>query len=1332
MKTFYLPRRLQVNGETVQDGDILQQSQLLVILAEPGAGKTDLLAFLADILGVKYQRASIFKGKRAAETHLPALVIDAMDEVARIDQLALNDIIVKAQEECSGTVIFASRSGEWEDARSKYVEECFGKEPLIVRLNAFEADEQKQLFEHWFPSEDFQAFAAETSRFDLTPLMGNPEFLKLFGLAYQQSGRKFTSKAGIYEDAAKRLAIESNAGVPATGRLAADKAIDLAGEVFATILLSGATGVSATERMADRDFPYLGMFDDGESRQLRTIVDSKLFRPSDLSDQHEPVHRIVAEYLAGRYLGRRLGDPTDGLSRRRCLSLIAPNGTVRDELRGMLGWMAALGDAELRRTAIELDPYAVLGNGDPSQLSLPERRLLLDQLQALAREDPFFRRNDSWRSFNVGKFFSADMADGLREILATNENEHLRSLILDLLPGTDAAAPLARDIEQLTLNSNAIEHERLRALHTLQQLSPQTAIAMVGQLLEDGDPSALRLVARIIDDNGVAAVGITQVAGLLRALGGLYGSELRRRDVHHETRYFVKRFLPSLTLAEVTELLDILVPEVVCTCGAPDEWQCHCREGRSKVIGGLLDRYFALSATPHDTERIWRWIAGLKFSQGIGADKSAAVATLSSDHQLRRDIQWLAFAGTDPEGARETESLLMAGYTHSGVRFHEGDYEVLADRAFDVGNVATWMTSYFRHAPERTDLRRPSSLRRKLREQAREKPEFLRAWSLRERHARQWIEDQRRSWMSRNRRFAEREERQKEANLAHLQANRAEIESGRHWGWTKKFAQEYLHRPQEFGADIDRLETAERAVRNGLTAFSDKTPTLTQLANREWTTLAVVLHAGCLMHFREHGNLEGIDRNILAAVKTDAGGYNDETKEEVEAFEAEIDRILFPTLADAESYAREWIEPGLSREPDAATNAEWLRYKKAFGPLQGRLSIEWLRRFPAMPRYAETTLFEIASKHADPDEVKALVAERVKAILSDTGPVPTDPQVAYRRRYWLLNGFLFLDDYTSVWEALRVDPDTVIHIQDRVGRFGHERADLPPFTVEKIHALLDAFVEVWPHVELPNAFGTGDPPGETAYRYLREVAWRINDGAPDAAVPALDALIDDGRFVHYRDDLLAVRSRALRSIALRDFLAPSPQDVLGLLGGKAVATVEDLRALVSEELEALGPRIQRAETNALRTFYADFGAGRHTDENTARDRIVEHLGWRMQALGLAVTVEHHFAGANRCDFTAASVIEGTRRLLTVEVKGQWHEAIFTAADIQLSERYSSHPDAGGQGIYLVLWFGPGELVADRRGHGFANPAQLREAIIDRMPEEIRDLIDVVVIDLSKP
>jgi AcrR family transcriptional regulator len=310
------------------------------------------------------------------------------------------------------------------------VKDCFGQAPVIVRLQPFSPEEQRLLFQSYLPDEDFSQFENEAARFELTPLLGNPQFLRLFADAYVQGGRRFTTKKQIFVDATERLASELNTSLWQRDRPSTKAIVSAADDIFAKLLLSGASGSSIADE-GDVDFPYFQALSE-TSPALRFVPNTRLLKPSTEPDRHEPVHRIVAEYCAARNLAAREGDPAELLSLRRLLSVIAPNSVVRDELRGVLGWMAALGDLAIQEACIRIDPYAVLSNGDPSQLAASSKRLLLTELKKLSEIDPYFRRSDAWRRFSVAGFFDHAMIPELPELLTGRDiNPELRNLILE-------------------------------------------------------------------------------------------------------------------------------------------------------------------------------------------------------------------------------------------------------------------------------------------------------------------------------------------------------------------------------------------------------------------------------------------------------------------------------------------------------------------------------------------------------------------------------------------------------------------------------------------------------------------------------------------------------------------------------------------------------------------------------------------------------------------------------------------------------------------------------------------------------------------------------------
>lgn len=214
---------------------------------------------------------------------------------------------MKAHETGAKRVVFASRSSEWEDARSLRIRDCFEYDPTIIRLQPLQELEQKALFSSRFPDESFELFRKEIERFDLEPLLGNPQFLELFAEAFVESGRAFTNKQKIFVDAVRRLARFSGVGIAQKTEPSADKRITWTNEVFAKLQLSGAVGVGVADTVDERQFPRLTfLVKDGSN--VNSILDTRLFKLTDNPNQHEPIHRIVAEFCAAQYLAKRIDD----------------------------------------------------------------------------------------------------------------------------------------------------------------------------------------------------------------------------------------------------------------------------------------------------------------------------------------------------------------------------------------------------------------------------------------------------------------------------------------------------------------------------------------------------------------------------------------------------------------------------------------------------------------------------------------------------------------------------------------------------------------------------------------------------------------------------------------------------------------------------------------------------------------------------------------------------------------------------------------------------------------------------------------------------------------
>ena len=1339
ISSYYLPRRLTSGDKIFTEEELLIASHFVVVLAEPGGGKTELLNSLARHLGTSAITANVFKHVGFDAVNCP-LVIDAFDELAKVDRTGIYGLLADIRKATPIRLILSSRSSEWDISTTNVFKEFLGRPPLIVRLCEFDETEQRSIFDHHVTNENFSLFQAEVARFDLDALLPNPQFLKLFANAYIESGRYFTNKKSIFFQAVEHLAKEANFNIARTNpTLSTAQKINLSSEIFTKLLLSGAEGISTSEVTEDRMYPLLASL-----FTTNTVADgilaTRLFKPGDRADQHRPVHKIVAEYCAADYLVKRIADPTDPITLLKCLAIIAPNSIVRDELRGLLGWMASLGNKSIEESAIELDAYSVLANGDPSQLERSSKRLLVRKLKEIESKDPYFRRGDFWRRFSVAGFFTQDVLDEIKPLLATGSDGHLRNLILELLSGSPANGHLIGELRQLALAPNESETTRLLASKCLLDIGRYEHRIDLDILVREASHTSLNVAAKIIEATDPERTEPHYLANFLRTCATLYPAHQKHHERVIGARYFIRHLVERLNLQLTEWLLDNLSQGLSCKCHK-EPYECDCRNGISKIIGLMLDHYFELAIPPFNPENIWRWVENLNFHEQVIASQSKAVQTLQENSQLRQGIISHVFKHlTDRDQIWNTKTHKFDWHSHSGLAFHKADYKFIVDLAFENDNPDLWVCFIARHQFYRKEEERgPDDFRRYMRLQASEKPPFLREWAKLNRAVEQSEREHRMPKFRRSRRMRRLRQHQEDVrveNFKYFQSNRELVESGRHWGSLVRFAELMLIDPEKIPGEVGDELLVRNALRNCLDFITPYVPDLPKLAelqcSSQYQQSETVLYAACIEILREKGNLESVDTRLLKALRTNIYmGYNAIPKEDRDALKTEVDRLIFANTKSAEFFLREYLEPQLA-QPNCDNTEVWLlRRDEAFSHLRPILSIEWLERYNKLELGTLDTLFEVAAQYSSPEKLRRVILEQCSELKSDW-PIPHKNKHAEQKlQFWLFRAWYFLSDPPEeYWNFLKKDRETVFLFYERSGRISHgDHSYWPRLTPKKIEAILEAFIDEWPKVNLPTHWGTGSPKEENAYRFLTEIIWSINSDAPDDAIPVLDRLIASPRFTEMHNDLKSIYSNQIRKIALRDFEPPTPLEILDRLDRDTVVTVEGLRELLIQELKLFQKAINGGEFNSADRFYEK---SERIDEIKSTQIIAERLNLRLEPQAISVTPEHQLKDANRSDFTVSKFISGRRKLLVTEVKGQWHKDIYTAASAQLHERYSIHPDAEQQGIFIVIWFGKHEKVSGRKRHNIKTAQDLKNSIEAALSPQLKGLIDVFVLDVSKP
>jgi hypothetical protein len=129
--------------------------------------------------------------------------------------------------------------------------------------------------------------------------------------------------------------------------------------------------------------------------------------------------------------------------------------------------------------------------------------------------------------------------------------------------------------------------------------------------------------------------------------------------------------------------------------------------------------------------------------------------------------------------------------------------------------------------------------------------------------------------------------------------------------------------------------------------------------------------------------------------------------------------------------------------------------------------------------------------------------------------------------------------------------------------------------------------------------------------------------------------------------------------------------------------------------------------------------------------VVEHLDPFLNRFGIRVHTEGTMPDNQRCDFLCTY----DEMDFPVEVKGQWHSKVWSAASDQLEDNYSRAYRADGRGAYVVLWFGKVShynppLLGGRAQPTIAN--DMLRLLPKLAPRPISPKTKLFVMDVSKP
>jgi len=1309
----------------------------IVLLGDPGAGKSHLFREFAQLSGGRYvtARAFLVTPPRARGE---ILFIDGLDErrAGRGDRDTVDALVEKLFAVAPCQVRISCRAADWlgeSDLASlrPYFEQS--GEPMVLGLEKLSDDERRTVLSaHGMTADESVAFLREAEERGLDEFLENPQNLIML-LGAVRSGEWPPTRKALFELSTKLMLQEAHPEHARTGGgvYSVDELRPVAGAICAVRLISDVEAVGLADQEGSDAIPSYRSLRFFPSEQVRAALGRRVFVAGPAPESADYAHRTLAEYLSAAWLADTV---RTGLPFARLQALIGVDGHPAPELRGLHAWLA-VHLPEYSDRLIAADPYGVLTYGDAASLTPSSCAYLIKALGELSRSDPWFR-SSNWGTPAIGALSRSDMVEEFRAVIrASDAGFGVRSIVVQALAEGTPLPALKEDLVGILRRDGAAYSERSYALDALLRLEPDGRDAVVHAYRHDlkANGDGLRLRAAALCSLYGDLFDVNDVVQLLNDIlvcsdelvgGALYGlverlslpdlaavldrihatdrearaSAVERRNVWEVAAFYERSLMRVWSAPELFEPARAL------------QW-LRTRQGFSDSYSGNRDQLRELlRAAP----------ARLK------AMAAHALATLPLDNMRWYNLNQVRQVLFYEISADDYFDALMAqlGKAARGSERESFLYEAAFSAAYGATLPHGWdvFVQLYAMADVRADIRpvRDQSVAAKL-------PDDYFRYKLR--------------------RASEDEPFDQEQQRRDFERDSGIIRSGVHLGWLVWIAKIYLC----LFSDLDREATPQarlvgilggantQIALEGLRATLARAdvPTLHDIvdlaARHQIYDWWYALLAGASECFAQDHDLDAFPDSLLGALlafdltaviprrrDSTAGHAEDSWQEAAFRQRPELVRDAYIAVARAKFERGEQHVDGL-RE---------LLTEEALAPFRKDVLLSFLRDFPnTSPYRLDEMLHAAVVTPAAHPEFLALAAGILQGSLT---------LEERRRDIWLATAYVLAPSkYQAMVEAVAsARPGLIFELRDRTGFERRSQEDKRmALALPQLEFLAQLTGALWPAASHPSGGWSGNTNPWDASDYFYGLVNTISAMASGTATSALVRLEANPQLTSYKEHLLhaLANQRAKRREAEYD--RPDWTQTVHALDNKQPATVADLHAVLVEHLDDLRKRIRTENTDIYRMFWNIDGYGRlevPRPEEACRDDLITLLRHRLAPLGISLEPEGHMVSDRRADVSAAM----TGRKILCEIKRDYHAEVWTAPDGQLERFYAHDPEARGFGIYLVFWFGddrPTPIRLPPDGQPRPTSATEMEAMLRaRLAPDRAARTAVIVIDVTKP
>jgi len=1326
-------------------------SSAYILLAPPGSGKTTIFELEAERQGGYYVSTRDFITLDLETVNTP-IFIDGLDEqrAGQIDgRTALDKIRTKLIKLNKPKFRLSCREADWLGSNdSENIKKVsYDNNLKILQLDHLKPEDIRQILKSdEFNIRDPDQFISQAKDNGLYDLLKNPQSLKMLALAIGSKSNWPNNRKEVFELACRSLLKEHNYEhliATISNRSNINDLMDDCGQLCAIFLLTGLEGFADN---GNQNHILLDEISGMQQRSIKFCLQSKLFS-SPSPGKYIPIHRQIAEFLAGRYLSKLVNE---GLSPSRILALITGyDARVVSELRGLTAWFASHNKPS-RGEIFTRDPLGTVLYGDVTQFSNEEKKKLLERLKEEAKIFPSLMQVMKLDT-RIGDLITPDMGSEICKILNSisysNTDQSFLLVLLEALQQGKPIPSITNNLVKIICCEGWWTRIRLLAVDVLVKYQKGNLVKLKeiceeiysGKIIDPLD-SLLGHVLSILYPEEISELEILKYLKVPRESSSLLA----------QYEYFWRYQLPDKSNHKQLGLILDQLADKFYELPLDSRSKGIAQFGSRCYVSIILYYFLQKSEDDIDLDKLFKWL-GVTY-------KANSTHTLQQPDRSTELHQWLKnhpdiwktlLSKSVNECSKKSESyndLVHCLFKEKNGRLFDfvppSDFcDWCLDQAIIAENpiVAKWyitqVADYFHvgSCNENINLKTISNAlenKGNLYKIFNERIEFSNNRQSAEINP-GWPNrglQQRPNWHDQVKPY-EKEIRNNSVSAV-LLYNLAEVYFGEFLdleGNSPRARLEYVLNGDQDLVDAVISSFSESLLRNDL-------PTVSKI---------IVLDSQCIRH--------PLSLPLLA-------GFEEKSKD---------GELFLPKLEDKylrlcvaiyitsilnkyleQQYPPSWYNWILSNHPRIVADVlvEYalttlrsktsitkhlydLSFSKEYEEVAKFAAFRILKRFPVRCNSRQLTelgyLFFAARKHHSQyldDLVNVKLTHKSMNI--------------EQRIYWLALG-ICIDPETYIKTVIDEIPRNERRIRYFANTLEEEFFSLQPdlevrLRVEVIKLIIKHLGSSFFPYQLISGKAVFVSREMTIADIVKDYINQLSIIPSEKATQALKELVSDKQLLRWNSYLEPAYQNQMVTRREAEFKYCNLENVLGTIENKKTSNSADLVALTFEFLNEIAENIHNSSTSDWRQFWNVDKHGKPENprpEDTCRDNLLSDLKPKLQKHDIDGQPEGTYVNDKRSDIR----VSYTPYNIPIEIKRSCHRDLWTSIQSQLINKYTRDPGSEGYGIYLVFWFGESESCKPQispKGTRPLGPDELREQLIDSLTSEQKNKIKVCVIDVS--